>query len=592
MADSPILPNVERWVDANRQPLPAEFFRFFRSLLRYIQQTNSNDAIIAEILARLDELEAAGNATIQGLQSVVVQGTLAGGLVNLLLQGDQQSPGPVRLYSTNESGAKGWNPIFPEWVPNPYADYLVDEDGNYLTDENGNFLVSQDGFPIPLEYGGTGGDYSDVPQNTVWAAPEAGTGAPSFRLIGADDVPNHNDLNGLQGGNATERNHITDAEYTGLSEVIGSDSGNLVWATPDGSSGAPSFRALTTGDLPAAPELVCGQEYLYAIHSKLISGTAAKITFSGDSTTEGGGSGASGQFILSTSVLNEAVRRNFYNVTTVNAGHSGAATNDWVSTYLAADLAGAPDLYVIRWGLNDPFYGRTLSQFETSLRQGLTTIRASYSLSQMSILLMVPNTANDTANGRDEAWLEQVKVVCRQAAEDFQCAFIDTFSIWPDAQNAAGRWMDDIGGGVALHPKNEMNSWISTVISNLIFPCAITPKNYGTYTPTLTAVANIASSAPFACQWMRVGNMVTVSGRVDIACTAAANTLTQLGISVPVASNFTSSANLGGASAIGQPTYQPIVFYADSTNDRAMLQFLSNGTANAACFFTFSYRVM
>src|SRR3990167_10996405 len=66
-----------------------------------------------------------------------------------------------------------------------------------------------------------------------------------------------------------------------------------------------------------------------------------------------------------------------------------------------------------------------------------------------------------------------------------------------------------------------------------------------TYTPTLTNVFNVAASTAYACQYMRVGNVVTVSGQVDIDPTAA-STYTELDISLPIASAFTATNQLGG----------------------------------------------
>lgn len=108
MPDSPILPNQRSWTDRNGNPLPVEFFKFFRELLRFVQQASGNTVDISSILARLDALEATGNATIQGLASVLVQGSLADGNVQLLLDGDVASPSPSTYYGTDDTGAKGW----------------------------------------------------------------------------------------------------------------------------------------------------------------------------------------------------------------------------------------------------------------------------------------------------------------------------------------------------------------------------------------------------------------------------------------------------------------------------------------------------
>lgn len=109
MPDSPSLPGSHAWRDAQGRPLPVEFFKFFRDLLRFVQQASGNAVDITNILERLDALETAGNATIQGLASVIVEGSLADGVVQLLLDGDVALPGPGHYYGTDEAaGVKGW----------------------------------------------------------------------------------------------------------------------------------------------------------------------------------------------------------------------------------------------------------------------------------------------------------------------------------------------------------------------------------------------------------------------------------------------------------------------------------------------------
>ncbi|MGS1076638.1 hypothetical protein [Pseudoxanthomonas beigongshangi] len=108
MPDSPSLPGNHAWRDAQGRPLPVEFFKFFRDLLRFVQQASGNTVDIASILERLDALEAAGNATIQGLASVIVEGSLTDGVVQLLLDGDVALPDPGYYYGTDEAGVKGW----------------------------------------------------------------------------------------------------------------------------------------------------------------------------------------------------------------------------------------------------------------------------------------------------------------------------------------------------------------------------------------------------------------------------------------------------------------------------------------------------
>lgn len=113
----------------------------------------------------------------------------------------------------------------------------------------------------------------------------------------------------------------------------------------------------------------------------------------------------------------------------------------------------------------------------------------------------------------------------------------------------------------------------------------------GTYTPTLTNVANISASTAFATNYMRIVDMVVVAGSFQVDAVAAASTSTQMGMSLPIASAFTASSQLGGA-AIQASGRQPIELLADATNDRANFFWVSQSTANENVSFIFMYRVI
>ncbi len=111
----------------------------------------------------------------------------------------------------------------------------------------------------------------------------------------------------------------------------------------------------------------------------------------------------------------------------------------------------------------------------------------------------------------------------------------------------------------------------------------------GTYTPTLTNVTNLDASTAYACQYLQVGPTVTVSGRVDVDPTAAAQW--RLGISLPVASNFAAEENCGGT-AFNPSNSGGAAIRGDATNDRAEMAVTAVSTANHSMFFTFTYRII
>jgi len=112
-----------------------------------------------------------------------------------------------------------------------------------------------------------------------------------------------------------------------------------------------------------------------------------------------------------------------------------------------------------------------------------------------------------------------------------------------------------------------------------------------TYSPTLTNSANLDASTTHQCTYHRVGNTVTVAGQIDIDPTTTA-TLTTLGVSLPVASNFTTSFQAGGVGASLTVADGPIGIFSDSTNDRVTFQYVCTDVTNHTISFTFTYEVL
>lgn len=138
--------------------------------------------------------------------------------------------------------------------------------------------------------------------------------------------------------------------------------------------------------------------------------------------------------------------------------------------------------------------------------------------------------------------------------------------------------------------------WYGTALHNNAGSVTGTTNQYvasGTYTPTLTNTTNIDASTAYTCQWIRVGNVVMVSGRVDIDPTAAS--AIEMGMSLPIASDLANIYELAGTGCSdrsqggGTPE---VTFEADTTNNRAKVEGLGSSTINTAVVFQFMYTVL
>lgn len=112
----------------------------------------------------------------------------------------------------------------------------------------------------------------------------------------------------------------------------------------------------------------------------------------------------------------------------------------------------------------------------------------------------------------------------------------------------------------------------------------------GNWTPTLTGVSNIDAVTAYPCRYIRVGNRVMFDGQLAFDATTVA-ALTQVGISLPVPSNFANvydAAGLAGSSAINARAD----LYADTANDRIMLEWTAMDVADNVWRFTGGYDVI
>ena len=117
----------------------------------------------------------------------------------------------------------------------------------------------------------------------------------------------------------------------------------------------------------------------------------------------------------------------------------------------------------------------------------------------------------------------------------------------------------------------------------------------GTYIPTLSASNNVTSSSVSTCQYMRVGNVVTVSGRISITATSAL-TATSIRISLPITGNaFTSQDQAGGTGYFQNGSASATCkFYASNATlfTVDMLYYTGATTPLSDFYFSFTYQIL
>ena len=135
--------------------------------------------------------------------------------------------------------------------------------------------------------------------------------------------------------------------------------------------------------------------------------------------------------------------------------------------------------------------------------------------------------------------------------------------------------------GVANGAGTAANPTISLTIGNLLT---------STWTPTLNNVANLDGSTAYLSTYIRAGGFVLAFGRVDVDPTAAV--ATQLGISLPIASNFANDFECCGVAFSPTIAGQGAAIVADAANDRAEMQWIAADLTNQPMYWLFGYRIL
>ena len=115
----------------------------------------------------------------------------------------------------------------------------------------------------------------------------------------------------------------------------------------------------------------------------------------------------------------------------------------------------------------------------------------------------------------------------------------------------------------------------------------------GTYTPTLTGVTNVDSVSSGTGIWIRVGNVVTLSGSFSVNPTTS-SLATVVGISLPIASNFTAVTNCIGSAVVSPDmgVTNPGSVSADTTNDRMSISFAAVTDTAYTIYFNATYVIL
>jgi len=114
----------------------------------------------------------------------------------------------------------------------------------------------------------------------------------------------------------------------------------------------------------------------------------------------------------------------------------------------------------------------------------------------------------------------------------------------------------------------------------------------GLYTPTLADVSNSTNRTAYECQYLRVGDTVTVSGQF-IAAAVSAPGVVIVSMTLPITSSFTQFRHAGGSGMqVSSTTYDAMGIYANPGSSVVHCLCTASGAGSLAYSFQFTYRVI
>lgn len=146
------------------------------------------------------------------------------------------------------------------------------------------------------------------------------------------------------------------------------------------------------------------------------------------------------------------------------------------------------------------------------------------------------------------------------------------------------------GGGTDLLVTQLNNS---TQLRVTPFSTFLTSNNItsGQWVPTITNIANVASSAPSIAYYQRIGN--TVSGDVYFTAThTSGNTVCTVTFSLPIPSNFVNATDATGSGTTGIPSVGGLQAQAIGSTQTFQAQWIPTGAGQSSNYaFHYSYNV-
>ncbi len=235
---------------------------------------------------------------------------------------------------------------------------------------------------------------------------------------------------------------------------------------PDGDSSIGTSEIWQQNSYADKHKYCFGNEYMYAYYHAIRTdnatpGGALKCVLAGDSTMHGG----NGEPVDYKPEIMMSEMFRLHGIPNISVHNVAIPSTSWGDMSIIGELGAKTRLLMIKYGVNDAFGPKDQrhQNMANAMRSKLQEIRSQPfgGLEWLTIILIGPNSTNDSPNMRNEEWYESIRGIYASVAREFKCVYFDTYAFLRDSRVAAGLWMDNpFNDGRAIHPLSEMNLWI------------------------------------------------------------------------------------------------------------------------------------
>jgi hypothetical protein len=160
----------------------------------------------------------------------------------------------------------------------------------------------------------------------------------------------------------------------------------------------------------------------------------------------------------------------------------------------------------------------------------------------------------------------------------------DGFQVQLNALGGSGGTFNILGGNVLIGTTTDNGNKLQ-VNGNFNASNVLS----GTYAPNASSLSNYSNVSPLTAQYLRCGNVVTVSGSINVTPIATGGA--SFALSLPISTNFANTQQAGGT-GISNITYEAALIYSVASSATVAFNLNTTYPSPHTIYYSFTYQIV